>query len=97
MFSVVKIPADDRSIDEESAAEFVIKLLAVSKSPSGSGHMESADGWFVCVFLSRILLRGVVTGAKANVAWGSAHTQTDNSRVEIFMAVLKVFVSLQCT
>eukprot|EP00984_Skeletonema_dohrnii_P019068 scaffold9055_cov136-Skeletonema_dohrnii-CCMP3373.AAC.8 len=84
MLSVVKIPAD-RSIDEESDAEFVIKLLAVSKSPSGSGHMESADGWFVCVFLSRILLRDV-TGAKANVAWGSAHTQTDNSRVEIFMA-----------
>ena len=86
MLSVVKIPAD-RSIDEESAAEFVIKLLAVSKSPSGSGHMESADGWFVCVFLRDV-------GAKASVAWGSAHTQTDISRVEIFMAVLKVFVSL---
>ena len=85
MLSVVKIPADDRSIDEESAAEFVIKLLAVSKSPSA--HRESANGLLVCVFLRDV-------GAKASVAWGSAHTQTDISRVEIFMAVLKVFVSL---
>ncbi len=44
MFSVVRMPAD-RSREEERAAEFVIKVLAVSKS---SSDRESAD---CCVFL----------------------------------------------
>ncbi len=44
MFSVVRMPAD-RSREEERAAEFVIKVLAVSKS---SIDRESAD---CCVML----------------------------------------------
>lgn len=47
MFSVVKMPAAaDKSREEERAAEFVIKVLAVSKS---STDRESADD--CCVFL----------------------------------------------
>jgi hypothetical protein len=79
MLSVVKIPAD-RSSDEESAAEFVIKF-AVTKS----GHRESADGCFMQLFLCRTELREVTGGAKASVALGSAHTQADISRVGNFI------------
>ena len=70
MFSVVKMPAD-KSRDEETAAEFVIKLFAAASiSSSGSGHEESVECCLLCVFLLCRLELREATGANASVAWG---------------------------